>query len=190
MSKQIEQQMTMAASVQDQLAALQLQLGVLGEQMQRLVDEQEQARRRRMVLEDLVADVDPLLPEVTAAVVEQFDLLEQRGYMAFARETAGVLDRIVTSFGAEDVRQLGDQVVLILNTVRAMTQPEIMSLLGGLSGQLQAAERHPERMPDSTVGLLRQLRDPEVRRGLAIALSLLKQVAQPYADPESSDNGR
>lgn len=190
MAEKIEQRIETVDPVQEQLAGLQLQVGVLGEQIQRLVDAQEQARRRRMVWDDLVADVDPLVPEVTAAIVEQFDLLERRGYMEFARETAGVVDRIVASFGPEDVRQLGEQVVLILNTVRAMTQPEIMTLLGGLSGQLQAAERHPEQIPDSATGLLRQLRDPEVRRGLAITLSLLKQLSRPNPNPESQENGR
>ena len=40
-----------------------------------------------------------------------------------------ILDNMVTSFSEEDVNRLGDNIVLILNTVKDMTQPEIMSFV-------------------------------------------------------------
>ena len=40
-----------------------------------------------------------------------------------------IVDNIVTSFGEEDVRLLGENVVLILQTIKEMTQPEVMSFV-------------------------------------------------------------
>ena len=38
---------------------------------------------------------------------------------------------MVTSFGEDDVAALGDNVVLILNTLKEMTQPEVMTCCSG-----------------------------------------------------------
>ncbi len=55
--------------------------------------------------------------------------LEQKGYFTFARGGMRMMDNVVTSFSEEDVNRLGDNIVLILNTVKDMTQPEIMNFL-------------------------------------------------------------
>jgi uncharacterized protein YjgD (DUF1641 family) len=80
----------------------------------------------------------------------------------------------VTSFGEEDVSRLGDNIVLILNTVKDMTQPEI---LGFIRNTLVVAEQEIEKPVDiSYSGLLRQMRDPEVRRGLALTMRVLHVI--------------
>ncbi len=55
--------------------------------------------------------------------------LEQKGYFTFARGGMRIVDNVVTSFTEDDVNRLGDNVVLILNTVKDMTQPEIMNFV-------------------------------------------------------------
>jgi hypothetical protein len=68
----------------------------------------------------------------------------------------------------------GDNVVLILNTVKDMTQPEIMSFV---RNTLLVAEKEIEKPVDiSYTGLLRQMRDPEVRRGLALTMRVLHVI--------------
>jgi len=85
----------------------------------------------------------------------------------------------VTSFGEEDVKALGDNVVLILQTMKSMTQPEIMNLLGST---VQSLESEPLEPVDYTYrALLSQLRDPEVRRGMAVALRMLQGIGAQAA---------
>ncbi len=112
-------------------------------------------------------------------LVETLDELERKGYFAFMREGFYVLDRIVTEFSEEDVRALGDNIVPILATVRNMTQPEVLSL----ANNALAAIREPqEEQKLSTLGLLRELSDPKVKKGLARMLNMLKALAdQPPA---------
>ncbi len=139
-------------------------------------------------LQDLLSDATPLTQEAFLQLIEILDQLERKGYFAFFREVMRIVDIIVTSFTPEDVRLLGDNIVLILNTVKEMTQPEMMRLLHNLTSAYREAEEHSDALPTSTLALLNQMRDPEVRRGLALTMQMLKIVARNQArsaDPET-----
>jgi len=105
--------------------------------------------------------------------------LERKGYFGFARQGMYIADQVVTSFGEEDVRRLGDNVVLILNTVKSLTQPEMMNLINNLTQGFQEAENEAAtgELDISTWGLLKQMRDPEMRRGLAVTMATLRRVS-------------
>ncbi len=55
-----------------------------------------------------------------------------------------------------------------------------MSLIDNLTTGFQQAEENADELPTSMFGLLREMRDPEVRRGLAITLSMLKTISRQY----------
>ena len=77
--------------------------------------------------QDFVHDAAPLTKDMMTEATTQLGELERKGYFGFVRQGMYVMDQVVTSFGEEDVKQLGDNVVLILNTVKALTQPEMMN---------------------------------------------------------------
>jgi uncharacterized protein YjgD (DUF1641 family) len=124
----------------------------------------------------LADEVGPLTAPAVASLNTLLQRLDDRGYFTFVREAAGVLDTVVTSFTDEDVRLLGENIVLILQTVKQMTQPEVMGLLGRTAVSLQEVETEGFAQPPSTLALLRQMRDPEVRRGLARLLETLRAI--------------
>ena len=129
---------------------------------------------------DFVHDAAPLTKDMMTEATTALSEMERKGYFGFVRQGAYVLDQVVTSFGEEDVRQLGDNVVLILNTVKSLTQPEMLNIVNGLTAGFHAAEAEADAgtLDTSLFGLMRQMRDPEVRRGLAITLETLKRVSQ------------
>ncbi|MBT3391145.1 MAG: DUF1641 domain-containing protein [Chloroflexi bacterium] len=112
--------------------------------------------------------------QVFNVAVEQLDQFERNGYFEFAREGWRIVERIVTDFSQEDVQALGDNIVIILNTVRNMTQPEIMALANNAVGAIQ--EDIPDHGEVSTWALLRELGNPKVRRGMARLINLLKAL--------------
>jgi uncharacterized protein YjgD (DUF1641 family) len=123
---------------------------------------------------DLLDTISPIADEAFGKAVDTLTDLEHKGYFTFARGGRHILDNVVTSFTEEDVNRLGDNVVLILNTVKDMTQPEIMNFV---RNTLLVAEQEVEKPVDiSYTGLLRQMRDPEVRRGLALTMRVLHVV--------------
>lgn len=134
-------------------------------------------------LMELAETVKPLANDAFSRTVDALEDLEQKGYFTFARGSRRILDNVVTSFTEEDVNRLGDNVVLILNTVKDMTQPEIMNFV---RNTLMVAEQEIEKPVDiSYTGLVRQMRDPAVRRGLALTMRVLHVIGS-----QAADNGR
>ncbi len=129
-------------------------------------------------LSDLLRDATPILNDAVLMGVEKLDAMERRGYFNLVREGQYVLDNIVDAFGPEDVRQLGDNVVTILTTVKEMTQPEVMNTVQNLAGTMRMVEAQPEQVDTSVWGILKQLRDPQTRRGLAMTLTMLRAVGE------------
>jgi len=136
-------------------------------------------------LSDLMQDLGPIFNDAFLFAVSQLDEMEGKGYFDAIREGAYIMDNIVDAFGPEDVRQLGDNVVTILTTVKGMTQPEVMGAVQNLTHTMREAEEHPEQIDTSTFGLLKQLRDPEVKRGLAMTLQMLKSVGDDHSTTSS-----
>jgi len=125
-------------------------------------------------LMDFARTVGPLANEAFGKAVHVLLEMEQKGYFSIARGGMQIVDNIVTSFSDEDVNRLGENIVLILNTVKEMTQPEIMNFV---RNTLLIAEQEVEKPVDSSfAGLIRQMRDPAVRRGLALTMRVLHVV--------------
>jgi uncharacterized protein YjgD (DUF1641 family) len=129
-------------------------------------------------LSELTSEVTSLAGAGVAKVSDSLAEAERKGYFAFARHGAEMVDEIVTSFSEEDVTALRDNVVLILNTVKELTQPEVMTLLNRTGVSLQSVQEDAGAEPPSVFALLRQMRDPQVRRGLGRTLALLRTVGE------------
>ena len=78
---------------------------------------------------DLAETMGPLANEAFGKAVHELTELERKGYFTFVQGGMQIMDNVVTSFSEEDVSRFGDNVVLILNTVKEMTQPEIMNFV-------------------------------------------------------------
>jgi uncharacterized protein YjgD (DUF1641 family) len=144
-----------------------------GRNIERMLDQLES-------LMDLAATVGPLSDHVFGKAVDILAELERKGYFAFAKGGLQIADNIVTSFTADDVQALGDNIVLILNVVKDMTQPEIMTFV---RNTLLVAEKEIEKpVSTSFLALLNQMRDPAVRRGLAQTMRVLRVIGSQGHD--------
>ena len=127
---------------------------------------------------ELLGDVGEISGEVFETAIVRLDDLRRRGYFEFSAGVLEVLDRIVTSFDRDDLAALGDNVVLILETVKEMTQPEVMRMLQR-TARIMREDEEPEKL--SLFRLLREMRDPEVKLGLHRMLTVLRGLASPDA---------
>ena len=136
----------------------------------RTVEQLENAR-------DFIEDFAPVSRELFQDVLAKLDEMDRKGYFAFARELSHVSDRVVTSFSVEDVRHLGDNIVTILNTVKNLTQPDMLHAINNAVAVYKKLDI--EITEDiSLFSLLKEMKTPEVRRGLAFALQFLKSLAE------------
>ncbi|HEC22358.1 MAG TPA: DUF1641 domain-containing protein, partial [Chloroflexi bacterium] len=121
--------------------------------------------------------------QVFSNLVETLDRLEREGYFAFARGGWYIAEQVVSEFSEEDVRALGDNIVIILRTIRNMTQPEVMALA---NNAVEAIRNEGPEDDLSLWGLMREISDPKVRRGFARLLNMIKALADQPAPPAAN----
>ncbi len=141
----------------------------------------DQGLRYLEMFAELLSDMMPLTEHAVDVATDRLVNLDQKGYFSFAKSGFHVVDRIVTGFSEEDVEALGDNVVLILETVKEMTQPDVMAALYHMIGAVQKQQdlmEHEAEKPPSLYHLAKRLRDPEIRRGMGRALNTLSAVAE------------
>ena len=109
---------------------------------------------------------------------------ERDGTLDFVREGVQVLKRVSTAFSPEDVRLLGENIVHILMTVRNLTQPEVLDLADKATSALK--ESSPQTQV-GTLGLIRAMREPEVKRGTGILLELLRSLGRDAVPAREED---
>lgn len=140
----------------------------------------EDGMARYESLMDFLDDAGTLTNEAFVKILTTLEAFEQRGYFEFANAGMGVVDEIVTAYSKEDVEALGENVVQMLDIVKNLTQPEMLAvatrMLDAVQRQQAAAELEPAE-PPGLFNLAGQMRDPEVRRGLARALNTFKVVS-------------
>lgn len=125
---------------------------------------------------DFLQDSAPLARESFVDAMKRMDELDRKGYFQFAKELGRVADTIVTSFTPEDVKHLGENIVTILNTVKNLTQPDMLhSINNAVSVYNKLDFEVHERV--SLGQLIRELSTPEARRGLVFAIRFLKSLA-------------
>ena len=143
-------------------------LGALEGQLAYLVE-----RQRKQ--EELFSEMAPILKEVMSTAVGRLDELDKKGLFSFGRELARVGEKVLEGYSAEDVRRLGDSVVGILDAVRAMTQPEVLAIVGEAGEVLQRAD---SAQPVGLLGMVRASRNEEVQKGMAVMLEVLRHVGR------------
>lgn len=128
-------------------------------------------------LQDLMQDLHPISKEVFRDILSKLNEFDRKGYFEFLKELGRVFDNIVTSFTAEDVRNLGENIVTILNTVKNLTQPDTLQTL---NNALAVYKKLDIEITDdvSYWKLFREINTPEMKRGLAFTIQFLKNLSE------------
>jgi uncharacterized protein YjgD (DUF1641 family) len=149
----------------------------------------EDGMARYESLMDFLDDAGSLTTEAFVKIMNTLESFEQRGYFEFANAGLGIVDQIVTAYSKEDVEALGENVGQMLDIVKNLTQPEMLAvatrMLDAVQRQQAAAELEPAE-PPGLFALAGQMRDPEVRRGLARALNTFKVVSASETETAAS----
>ena len=127
-------------------------------------------------IKDFFQDAAPLSRESFIDWMNKLDEFDKKGYFAFIKELGNVADRVVTSFSVEDVERLGDNIVTILNTVKALTQPD---MLNSINNAVHVYKNLDIEITTKTsiFSLIREINTPEFKNGMAFAVQFLKNIA-------------
>ncbi|MEZ4399822.1 MAG: TusE/DsrC/DsvC family sulfur relay protein [Kofleriaceae bacterium] len=149
-----------------ELQTITARLDALTAQVELLV---EHERRRGELYDELV----PIGRVAMTAAITRLGQLEADGTLAFVRELGGIGQRVLAHFSPADVRQLGDAAVTILETVRSLTQPDVMRVAADAGDAIHDAEA---TKPLGLFGMMRATKDADVQRGMALMVEVLRRV--------------
>lgn len=150
------------------LNALTEKVDVLAASVAYLVERQKKQ-------EELISEMGPILKEVLATATTRLDHFEKRGYFAFGRESLAVIERVVEGYSADDVRAFGDAIVSILDTVRTLTQPEVLAVMSEAGKVLEDADKVE---PLGIVGMVRATSSDDVQKGMAVMMEVMRHVGR------------
>ncbi len=158
----------MNTNAQPDLEAIASQLDDISRKLDRVLE--RDARRT-----EFFDEMNPILKEVMNGTTENLRQLEERGYFAFGRELLRALDNVVVAYDADDARQLADNIVRIVDTVRNVTQPDVLALANEAT---EAVADAGEAKPRGMFGMLRATQDDDVQKGMAVMLQVLSHIGR------------
>ncbi len=157
------------------LARLEAKLDALGAQItaqEEYLKELRQAASRRQEFND---DLTPIVSQALKVATERLATLEERGYFKMGEGIFDIVDQVVQAYSPEDLQDLGRNIVSILDTIRALTQPEMMALVGEVT---EAAENPEQLKPVGLLGAAKASRDEDAQRGMAVLLEVMRRLGK------------
>lgn len=126
---------------------------------------------------DLMDDLSPILNETMIDVTRKIGEFEEKGYFEFFGETSKIVDNIVTGFSKEDVQALADNIVLIMTTLKDLTQPKMLKSMDNAVRVFANIET--EDIPEVSVWkLMRTMNKPEIKKGIGFLVTFMQNISK------------
>ncbi|MFC2116205.1 DUF1641 domain-containing protein [Bacteroidota bacterium] len=126
---------------------------------------------------DLMQDMGPVAREVIIDTIRKMAEMEKKGYFEFFTELMGAMDTIVTHYSGKDVKLLAENIVTIMDTVKNLTQPDMLMAMNNAVNVFQKLEL--EDIPDYTMWkAMKELRSPEMKKGIGFMMTFLKNLSK------------
>ena len=127
-------------------------------------------------LNDFIKDASPIFNEVIIDFSKKLQEFDEKGYFEFFSEAGKIFDNIILNYKPEDVRELADNVVMILDTVRSATQPEMMRVLN--NGLKVYGSMEMDVVPEYSIfKVMREMKQPEMKRALGFFVTFMKNMS-------------
>lgn len=128
-------------------------------------------------INDFMRDVSPIIRQVGLDAIQKMNELDQKGYIEFFTELTRIMDNIVTHFSVEDVKGLADNIVTILETVRGMTQPDMLKAMD--NGIQVYKSLDTKNIPEYSVWkVMKEVNTPEMKKGIGFMITFLKNLSK------------
>jgi len=126
---------------------------------------------------DLAKDVTPILHQMGLDGIHLMNEFEQKGYFEFMKESMKIFDNIVTHFSSEDVKQLADNVVTILETVKNLTQPDMLKAIN--SGLVVYKSIEIDNVEEYSIWrAMKAMNSKEMKKGIGFMITFLQNIAK------------
>ncbi|MFC1607945.1 hypothetical protein ACFL47_08240 [Candidatus Latescibacterota bacterium] len=128
---------------------------------------------------DFVADVNSISGDMFNSVMLKLDELDRKGYFALIRESEKTLDAFASSFTADDLKLLNDSIPTLTGILKRLSNPELIEKLETAVTVFDEYQFDPETKV-STIGLVKEMTRPEVRKAALYMMGLMKNIVKAY----------
>ena len=126
---------------------------------------------------DLMKDLGPIVQQVGLDAIQKMAEFEEKGYFAFFGEAVKIMDNVVDHFSPEDVTALADNVVTILETVKGMTQPDMLEAMN--NGLLVYKSMETKDIKEYSLWkAFRAMNSPEMKRSLGFMITFMQKLSK------------
>ncbi len=126
---------------------------------------------------DLIKDLSPVIRQLGLDLINTMHKLEQKGYFIFFRELLNILDHIIAHFTLNDLKALADNIVTILETIKNLTQPDMLKAINnGLAVYKNLETENVKEV--SMLKALRMMNSKDGKRALGFIMTFLINVAK------------
>ena len=126
---------------------------------------------------DFIQNFAPVSRELFLDFMNKLNEYDKKGYFEFAKEFTKISDNVVTSFTVKDVKNFGDNIAAILDTIKNLTQPDMLHALNNAVNVYKNLDIEISEKV-SIFSLMKELNTPEVKKGLSLGIKFLKNIAQ------------
>ena len=126
---------------------------------------------------DLFKEIGPIANEAIIDFTKQLAIFEQKGYFEFFKEVLPIIDNIIQGLTPKDLRDLADNVMLIINTVKDMTQPDMLKSIDNAIKMYSSMDM--ENVPSYSIWkVMREMNSPEMKKAIGFGVSFMKNMAK------------
>jgi len=122
-------------------------------------------------------DFAPVSRELVFDAMNKFDEFDRKGYFDYLKEIEKIAENIVSSFSVDDLKELGNNIVPLLNTMKSVTQPELLNDLDNALAVYKNLDYKAEE-DVSLFKLMKELKSPEMKKGLAFGIKYIKNLSE------------
>ena len=110
-------------------------------------------------------------------LINKLHNLEEKGYFIFFRELLSIIDKIITHFTIDDLKSLADNIVTILETIKNLTQPDMLKAVNDAIAIYKNLET--ENVKEiSMLKALRMMNSKDGKKAMGFIMTFLINVAK------------
>ncbi len=128
---------------------------------------------------DFMADFTNISSGMFNNVLLKLDELDRKGYFELMREMEKTLDTVASSFSAEDLKRINESLPVILSIVRRLSDRELIAKVEKAVTVFEEYD-YDASGKVSTVAMVKDMMDPDVRQGMHYMLGLFKSIIKEY----------
>lgn len=126
---------------------------------------------------DFLHDATPLTREYILAFMKKMDEFDRKGYFEFLKESAKIIDKVITEFPVQELKIFKDNIIVFMNTIKNLTQPEMLESINNAAITFKEFDFESSKNM-SLFKLLREVNTPEMKNSIALGVQLLKSLSK------------